>query len=60
MPLQTRSEGTVMALPPPPPSIERSHPSARWYRCVCTTGTVQNKAGVQSKSRRKQLFSDMS
>ena len=29
-------------------------------RCVCTTGTVQNKAGVQSKRRRKKLFSDMS
>ena len=29
-------------------------------RCVCTTGTVQNKAEVQSKSRRKKLFSDVS
>ena len=35
-------------------------PPAMGYRCVCTTGTVQNKAGVQSKSRRKKLFSDMS
>ena len=33
---------------------------AMGYRCVCTTGAVQNKAGVQTKSRRKKLFSDMS
>ena len=30
------------------------------YRCVCTTGTVQIKEGVQSKSRRKKLLNDMS
>ena len=30
------------------------------YKCVCTTSTVQYKAEVPSKSRRKKLFSDMS
>ena len=35
-------------------------PPAMGYKCVCMTGTVQNKAGVQSKSRRKKLFTDMS
>ena len=40
-----------LPLPPPP---------AMGYRCVCTTGTAQHKAEVQSKSRRKKLFSDMS
>ena len=46
------------SLPPPPPSTLPN--AAMAYRCVCTTGTVQNKAEVQSKSRRKKLFSDMS
>ena len=33
---------------------------AMGYRCVCTTGAVQHKAEVQSKSQRGKLFSDMS
>ena len=35
-------------------------PCAMGYRCVCTIGTVQHKAEVQSKSQREKLFSDMS
>ena len=35
-------------------------PRAMGNRCVCTTGTAQSKAEVQSKSRRIKLFSDMS
>ena len=35
-------------------------PPAMGYRCVCTTGAVQHKAEVQSKSQRGKLFSDMS
>ena len=41
-------------------SLGRPPPPAKGYRCVCTTGTIQHKAEVQSKSRRKKLFSDMS
>ena len=33
--------------------------TAMGHRCVCTTGTVRQKAEVQSKSRRRQPFSDM-
>ena len=41
-------------------SVALFPPPASGYRCVCMTGTAQSKAEVQSKSRRKRLFSDMS
>ena len=39
---------------------QKAPPPAMGYRCVCTTGAVQHKAEVQSKSQRGKLFSDMS
>ena len=54
---QTRDENcnklqqSSKMVPPPPMSI----PPAMGYRCVCTTGAVQHKAEVQSKSQRGKV-----
>ena len=56
---------TIFGLPRLQNCLSRLCPSpfgtpAMGYRCVCTTGAVQHKAEVQSKSQRGKLFSDMS
>ena len=42
------------------PNPTKPYPPAMENRCVCTTGTAQSTAEVQSKGQRIKLFSDMS